>query len=261
MQVFTSRIRPGSRTFHYSLSFSLSPLTYLFSLSSHTSTTSTRASNALITITQASNAPVTLIQVSDVHSAANSLPQPSNPPTSIASSASPATSSAPPSRQGLLSNLAVSSALPLPSNNSVASTLSEVSNNDKGSSLCSSLSAKTCRLAYSQYNNTFLYQTRTSYILPSGADSISNTLFESANNGCAAMWSCNNEADLAVGMTGAQIKDAFDNLYQDASVQTCGSSYLNNGCHVTANACVDCVPSVPCGSLSAEDIANKYPCV
>ena len=267
MQVFISRIRPGRHIFLLlvPLFFSLSSLTYFFSLSSHTSTASTRASNAPVTITQAgkasvsitqvNNAPVTLVQFSDVHSAANS------PPTSIASSTIPATASAPPSPQRLLSTLAAPSAPPLPSTNTVPSNLSQVSSNGKGSSSCSSLSVKTCRIAYSQFNNTFLYKNLTSYILPSGVDSTSNGLFESADSGCTAVWTCNDAADLAVGMTGAQIKDAFDNLYQDASVEICGSSYLSNGCHVTANACVDCVPSVPCGSLSAEDIANKYPCV
>ena len=262
MQVFITRIRPGRHMFYYlSLSFSLSSLTYFFSLSSHTSTASTRVSNAPVTITQASNASVSITQVSDVHSAANSPPQQSNPPTSIGSSTIPATSSAPTSPQRLPSTLAAPSAPPLPSANPVPSTLAQISSNDKGSSLCSSLSVKTCRFAYSQFNNTFLYKTRTSYILPSGVDSISNGLFESADSGCTAIWTCKDEADLAVGMTGAQIKDAFDNLYQDDNVKTCGSSYLGNGCHVTANACVDCVPSVPCGSVSAEDIANKYPCV
>ena len=257
--------------YYLSLFFSFSSLTYFFSLSSHTSTASTRATNAPVTITQASkasvsitqvnNAPVTLIHVSDVLSAANSPPQQSNPPTSIASSTIPATSSAPPSPERLPSTLAAPSAPPLPSTNPVPSTLSQVSSNDKGSSLCSSLKVKTCRIAYSQFNNTFLYQTRTSYISPSRADSIPNGLFKSADSGCTAIWTCNDGADLAVGMTGAQIKDAFDNLYQAIGVKPCGSSYLSNGCHVTANACVNCVPSVPCGSLSAKEIANKYPCV
>ena len=254
-----------------SLFHSLSSLTHFFSLSSHTSTASTGASNvpvtitqsgnASVTITQAGNTPVTLVQVSDVHSAGNSPPQQSNPPTCIAPSTNPATSSAPPPPQRLVSPLAPPSAPPLPSTGPAPPTLSQVSSNDKGSSLCSSLSAKTCRIAYSQFNDTFLYKTRTSYILPSGVDSISSGLFVSADSGCAAIWTCHEKADLAVGMTGARIKDAFDNLYQDDDVKTCGSSYLSNGCHVTANACVDCVPSVPCGSLSAEDIANKYPCV
>lgn len=253
------------------LLFPLSSLTYFFSLSSHTSAASTRASNAPVTITQVSkasvsitqvnNTPVTLIQVSDVHSAANSPPQQSNSPTSIASSTIPTTSSAPPSPQRLSSTLAAPSAPPSPNTDPVPSTLSQVSSNDKGSSLCSSLSVKTCRLAYRQFNSTFLYKRRTSYILPSGVDSISNGLFESADSGCTAIWTCHDEADLAVGMTGAQIKDAFDNLYRDGDIKTCGSSYLSNGCHITANACVNCAPVVPCGSLSAEDIANKYPCV
>lgn len=272
MRVFISRIRPGRHMFYYLSLFPppLSSLTYFFSLSSHTSTASTRASNAPVTITQASNtsvsitqvnnAPAALIQASNVHSAGNSPPQQSNPPTYIASSTIPATSSAPPSPQRLPSTLAAPSAPPLPSTNPVPSTLSQVSSNDKGSSLCSSLSAKTCRFAYSQFNDTFLYKNRTSYIFPSGVDSISNGLFESAGSGCTAIWNCRDEADLAAGMTGAQIKDAYDMLYQDGSVKICGSSYLSNGCHVTANACVDCVPWVPCGSLSAEDTANKYPC-
>ena len=197
----------------------------------------------------------------DIHSAANSPPQKSNPPPSIASSTIAATTSAPLSPQRLSSTLAAPPAPPLPSTNPVPSTLSEVSNNDKGSSKCGSLSGMTCRSAYSQFNSTFLYKTQTSYILPSGVDSTSNGLFQSADSGCVALWTCDSEAEYAVGMTGAQIKAAFDYLYQVDGIQICGSSYLSNGCYVTTNRCVDCVPSVPCGSLSAEDIANKYPCV
>lgn len=63
-----------------------------------------------------------------------------------------------------------------------------------------------------------------------------------------------------MGMTGAQIKTAFDNLYQNDNVKVCGSSYLSNGCHVTVNGCDDCKPDVPCGSLDAENIANSFPC-
>ena len=74
------------------------------------------------------------------------------------------------------------------------------------------------------------------------------------------MFTCKNAADYAVGMTGEQIKDAFDNLYKDDNVKVCGSSYLSNGCHVTVNGCDNCKPGVPCGSLDAANIANKYPC-
>ena len=74
------------------------------------------------------------------------------------------------------------------------------------------------------------------------------------------MFKCDSDADYAMGMTGAQIKTAFDNLYQNDNVKVCGSSYLSNGCHVTVNGCDDCKPDVPCGSLDAENIANSFPC-
>lgn len=150
---------------------------------------------------------------------------------------------------------------PPPSTSLTPPVPSQTSSNNKGSSLCSSIGSTTCRDAYSQYNDIYLYTAYTSYILSSGAESIVNDLFPLyADDGCAAMFTCNSDAAYAVGMTGAQIKAAFDNLYANDKVKTCGSSYLSNGCHVTANGCNDCKPGVPCGSLSAENIANKYPC-
>lgn len=54
-----------------------------------------------------------------------------------------------------------------------------------------------------------LYKARTAYIAPSGVVSNTSNLFSSANNGCAAMFSYNSDAEFPVGMTGAQIKADF----------------------------------------------------
>lgn len=247
-----SKMSPMSRSPHlWLLVFLPSAFSnaYFFSLPSHTSTASTEASNAPFTILQPSNAPIsttqpskspiTAIQTSGVVSVASSPPRQSSSSTSTP---------APP----LISSSSTTMAPP---------NLSQTSSNDKGSSLCSSLNSATCQIAYSQYNDTYLYKSRASYILPSGVNSAANTLFSSADNGCTAVFSCHSDAEYAVGMTGAQIKAAFDFLYQNDHVRICGSSYWSNGCHVTVNACENCEPVVPCGSLSAENIAIKYPCV
>ena len=223
-------------------------ITYFFSPSSHTPTASTKVSNVSVTIVQASHAshasttgtgvsdtPVTTIRAYGVNTTASNPPQQSSSSTSTPAPPQFSTTTAPP-------------------------TFSQTSDNDKGSSLCSSISRATCQDSYGQYNDTYLYKARTSYILASGVNSVANELFSSADEGCAAIWTCQSDAEFAVGMTGAQIKAAFEFLYQDASVEVCGSSYLSNGCHVTANMCDDCEPTVPCGSLSAENIANNYPC-
>ena len=224
---------------HVSL-LSAPSVTYFFCLNSHASTASSEASNA----------PVTIIQASGVTSIASNPLQQSNSPTISSASPYPAKTLISPSAPRLRNTALIS---PSPS---------QISSNDKGSSLCSLINGTTCRTAYSQYNNTYLYQARTWYILPSGADPLANGLFSSAKNGCAAIFGCRSGTDYAVGMTGARIKAAFDNLFQNPNdhVAICGSSYLNNGCHVTVNECENCEPAVPCGSLSAEDTARDYPC-
>jgi len=58
--------------------------------------------------------------------------------------------------------------------------------------------------------------------------------------GCAAQFPCDGVAQYSAGMTGAQIKAAFNNLFQNDKVKVCGSSYLSNGCHVTVNGCAGC---------------------
>ena len=246
--------------------------TDFFSLPSHASTASIEASNAPFTIIQQSNAPlptiqssktpIATVQTSEVISVASNPPHQSNPFTSTPTSPLPTsstTTTAPP----IPSTSSPTSPLPSISTTTTAPPVpSQISSNDKGSSLCSILNGTTCQIAYSQYNDTYLYQRRASYILPSGVESAANTLFSSADSGCAAVFNCDTDAELAVGMTGAQIKAAFDFLYHtNDHVKICGSSYLSNGCHVTVNACESCEPVVPCGSLSAEDVAIQYPCV
>ncbi|CAD6588412.1 MAG: hypothetical protein ASARMPRED_003556 [Alectoria sarmentosa] len=163
---------------------------------------STSSSSIPITVTKASNTPGTTTQASDISSITSSPPDQSGSPTSTPSSAPAAVSSAssPPSSLVKASN---------------PSAPVQTSSNDKGSSLCSFIDGTTCQNAYAQYNDTYLYTAYTSYILPSGGNSGNDTLSPSADEGCAAIFTCNSYADYAVGMTGAQIKAAFGYMYQN----------------------------------------------
>ncbi|KAI1396976.1 hypothetical protein F4819DRAFT_473511 [Hypoxylon fuscum] len=38
-------------------------------------------------------------------------------------------------------------------------------------------------------------------------------------------------------MSGAQIISAFEYMYANDGVKICGSAYLSNGCHVSADGC------------------------
>ena len=238
-----------SRSPHLSLLVSLPSAfsnTNFFSLPSHVSTASTEASSAMpVTIRQPSNAPISSLQPSKTPITTNGV-------ISVVSN---------PLRQSSPSTSTPTPPLPISTTTTTPPNPSQTSSNDKRSFLCSILNGTTCQIAYSQYNDTYLYKSRASYILPSGVNSVANTLFSSADNGCAAVFSCHSDAEYTVGMTSALVKAAFDFLYQNDHINVCGSSYLSNGCHVTVNACENCEPSVPCGSLSAENIAIKYPCV
>ncbi|KAI1130595.1 meiotically up-regulated gene family-domain-containing protein [Nemania abortiva] len=105
----------------------------------------------------------------------------------------------------------------------------QTSSNNHGSSLCGgAVSGDGCRAAYARYDENRVYTAYTSYTYLGGLD------------GCTATFTCNSDAEYAVGMAGWAIIQAFDNLFANDKVKVCGSSYLSNGCHVTVNACSDC---------------------
>ena len=84
----------------------------------------------------------------------------------------------------------------------------QIKSNNHGSALCPSL-AGACKFAPQGYNDTFLYTARTSYPATAGDEDAINFFFPAyANNGCAAIFTCNNDDAFRVEMTGAQIKDA-----------------------------------------------------
>lgn len=132
--------------------------------------------------------------------------------------------------------------------------------NVKGSTLCSSIGAQTCRIAYSFYNPDYFYLDYTAYVADS-ASSLINALFGPfASNGCTAMLKCKPNA---TGLFGKQIIAAFDYLFKRPGFGVCGSIYLANGCELTLNACNDCKASVPCGALPVKDQPDQggtYPC-
>ena len=87
-------------------------------------------------------------------------------------------------------------------------TPTQVKSNNDGSGLCPSL-AGACIFAFSGYNDTFLYTARTSYPATAGDADAVNFFFPAyADNGCTAIFTCENDDAFRVGMTGRQIKDA-----------------------------------------------------
>ena len=87
-------------------------------------------------------------------------------------------------------------------------TPTQIKSNNKGSGLCPFL-AGACIFAYTGYKDDFLYTARTSYPATAGDAGELNFFFpEVANNGCAAIFTCDNDEAFGVGMTGAQIKAA-----------------------------------------------------
>ena len=85
-------------------------------------------------------------------------------------------------------------------------TPSQIRSNNHGSALCDTL-AGSCKVAYKSYNDTWLYKQYTSYLAnPGDADGLD--LVWNADDGCAAMFTCDNAAAYAVGMLGSQIKAA-----------------------------------------------------
>ncbi|KJX95798.1 hypothetical protein TI39_contig1039g00004 [Zymoseptoria brevis] len=122
----------------------------------------------------------------------------------------------------------------------------ETKSNNKGSGLCVSLKDETaknlegqnmCQVAYSRYLDKELYTDFTSYTY-TGDDAFNDWLSSFAplsglvgQSGCSAKFSCNGDDEYKQGMTGAQIKSAFEHLFE-TKAKVCGSSYLDNGCRV-----------------------------
>ena len=87
-------------------------------------------------------------------------------------------------------------------------TPSQIRSNNHGSALCQSL-AGACNNAYTGYNDTFLYTQYTSYVANPGDIDATNLLWDPlADDGCAAMFTCDNDDAYSVGMLGSQIKAA-----------------------------------------------------
>ncbi|KAH7145441.1 meiotically up-regulated gene family-domain-containing protein [Dactylonectria estremocensis] len=128
---------------------------------------------------------------------------------------------------------------------------SQSSGNHDGSSICSSFSKDTCLAAASRYVDDVVYHQYTSAVWPdsTGAD-IANAIFPIAgpfiedlfgiDYGCTVIWTCDDDDAFSQGMTGKQIKDSMLNIYNLNGAKGCGSTYLDNRCHITVNGCNNC---------------------
>lgn len=123
--------------------------------------------------------------------------------------------------------------------------------NHDGSAICASISKDTCLSAAMRYVDDVVYHQYTSAVWPddTGKD-IANAIFPIAgpiledlfgiNYGCTVIWTCDDDGAFAQGMTGRQIKDSMLNIYNLNGAKGCGSTYLDNRCHVTVNGCNNC---------------------
>ncbi|KAF4467818.1 hypothetical protein FALBO_5308 [Fusarium albosuccineum] len=123
--------------------------------------------------------------------------------------------------------------------------------NHDGSAICRSISKDTCLSAAQRYVDDVVYHQYTSAVWPddTGKD-IANAIFPIAgpiiedffgiNYGCTVIWTCDNDDAFSRGMTGKQIKDSMLNVYNLNGAKGCGSTYLDNGCHITVNGCNNC---------------------
>ncbi|KAL5592468.1 hypothetical protein FOBRF1_013494 [Fusarium oxysporum] len=137
---------------------------------------------------------------------------------------------------------------------------SQSSGNHDGSAICRSISKDTCLLAASRYIDDIVYYQYTSAVWPDdgGAD-LASAIFPvagpvieqlfSINFGCTVIWTCDNDGAFAQGMTGKQIKDSMLNIYNLNGAKGCGSTYLDNSCHLTVNGCNNCRDEGRLGTL------------
>ena len=99
-------------------------------------------------------------------------------------------------------------AFPPSSQTTAPPTPSQIRSNNHGSALCDTL-AGSCKVAYTGYNDTWLYTGYASYLADPGDKDATNLLWSPlADDGCAAMFTCDNDAAYSVGMLGSQIKAA-----------------------------------------------------
>lgn len=128
------------------------------------------------------------------------------------------------------------------------SPLSETKHNHEGSGLCGPLDNlhyeddnrnNVCQIAAQRYQDGVSYTKRTSSTFEHfghgwGGDWNINSM------GCTVTFVCKNHKAYENGVTGSQIKDGVRQLYAHKDVESCGSIYFNNGCHITAKACSNC---------------------
>ncbi|KAL6405177.1 glycoside hydrolase family 18 protein [Ilyonectria robusta] len=120
--------------------------------------------------------------------------------------------------------------------------------NHDGSAICASISKDTCLYAAARYVDDVVYHQYTSAVWPddTGKDIASLLIptdiidFFGINYGCTVIWTCDNDDAFSQGMTGKQIKDSMLNIYNLNGAKGCGSTYLDNACHVTVNGCNNC---------------------
>ena len=87
-------------------------------------------------------------------------------------------------------------------------TPSQIHSNNHGSAICYTL-AGSCKIAYTGYNDTWLYTQYTSYLADPGDTDSMDLLFDPLSEyACAAMFTCDNNDAYSVGMLGSQIKAA-----------------------------------------------------
>ncbi|KAH7241302.1 hypothetical protein BKA59DRAFT_512826 [Fusarium tricinctum] len=127
----------------------------------------------------------------------------------------------------------------------------QVRGNHDGSAICRSISKATCLAAAARYMDDIVYHKRTSAVWPDGTgEDITNMILPvvgpaieqlfGINYGCTVIWTCEKEEDFESGMTGKAIKFAMLNIYSLNGAKGCGSTYLDNGCHITVNGCNNC---------------------
>lgn len=133
---------------------------------------------------------------------------------------------------GYASGGSTSSTPTTPTNTSEPPAATQTASDSHGSALCFSIRKKTQKIreTYSQYEDDKIYRMETSRV--------SHKMI--GLTGVAAMFKCSTQVAYDTGMSGRQIKAAFDVLFADEKVRSCGSVDLSNDCSVTMNACSNC---------------------
>ena len=167
--------------------------------------------------------------------------------SSSAASALRASISAVSASAASVSRASISAASALAASSSAAAVTfpTQISSNNLGSNLCKSIGSAPCIYAYHLYNPLYLYTQYTSYVHVSD-DTFSGKWL---GWGCTAMFECDSKEAYAKGMMGQEILNAFEFLYSRDDVGVCGSLYMDNGCHLTVNACGSCEGRMPCEAL------------